>query len=243
MRDKQKRAMLLVGAMGLVAMVMLCISAGGGNLEPSSPPGPTMHTLEEVYNLVGSVCTGSGELTGPIAAAKKKKKAYMQAVGIPGESTDANHEGWIEVLGVNYSGEHPTPKTQSSVGGRIGRRVEFSDFTVVKEMDKASPKLHLYCCSGEHIPEVVIEFTMVEPVTSNTVVYHKVTLKEVAVLRFAPLMSHRMNGEYVHIEEVSLGYDEIHWEYTPYNAQGGAEEPVVEAWGRKEHSVPSETPD
>ncbi len=232
MKNKQKRTLLSVGLMVLAALVLFSLTAGGGGLEPTSPPGPTMHTLEQLYNLTSSLSVGSGQLTGPVAAAKVRSLAYMDVnvPGIEGESTDADHGGWIEVLAVHHSAQQPAATSHSGVGGRSGRRAEFSDFTIVKEIDKASPKLYVFCAKGEHIPDVVIEFTMVEPVTSNKVVYKKVMLKDVVVSAFTPVMSYRSNGEFTHLEEISFRYGQIEWEYTPYDALGNPGTTVTAGW-------------
>jgi type VI secretion system secreted protein Hcp len=232
MENKQKRTLLSVGLIGLAALVLFSITAGGGNLEPASPPAPTMHTLEQLYNLTSSLSVGSGQLTGPMAAAKARSLAYMDVnvPGIEGESTDPNHSGWIEVLGVYHSAKQPAATSHSSVGGRSGRRAEFHDMTLVKEIDKATPKLALFCAKGEHIPDLVIEFTMVEPVTSNKVVYKKVMLRDVIVSAFTPVMSYRSNSEFTHLEEISLRYGQIEWEYTPYDALGNPGTKVTAGW-------------
>jgi len=239
MKDKQKRTLLSVGLIGLAALVLFSLTAGGGGLEPTSPPGPTMHTLEQLYNLTSSLSVGSGQLTGPVAAAKVRSLAYMDAnvPDIEGESTDAGHSGWIELLAVHQSAQQPAATSHSSVGGRIGRRAEFSDITLVKEIDKATPKLALYCAEGKHIPDLVIEFTMEEPVTSNKVVYKKIMLEDVAVSAFTPVMSYRSNSEFTHLEEVSFRYRQIRWEYTPYDNQGNPGTKVTAGWSLEENKA------
>jgi len=234
MKDKQKRTLLSVGLIGLSALVLFSLTAGGGSLEPTSEPGPTMHTLEQLYNLTSSLSVSSGQLTGPVAGAKARSIAYMD-VNVPdfeGESTDASHSGWIELLAVRQSAQQPAATSHSSVGGRIGRRAEFSDFTLVKEIDQASPKLALYCAKGEHIPDIIIEFTMVEPVTSNTVVYQRIKLEDVIVSSFTPVMSYRSNDEFTHLEEVSFRYGKIQWEYIPYDSMGNPGTPIKTGWDR-----------
>jgi type VI protein secretion system component Hcp len=45
-----------------------------------------------------------------------------------------------------------------------------------------------------------------------------------------PVMSHRTNGKYIHLEEISFEYGEIYWEYTPYNDSGPTGSPVTTGW-------------
>ena len=48
MRTKQKRTKAVVSVLVLAGLVVFALTAIGGNLEPSGPPGPTMKTLDEV---------------------------------------------------------------------------------------------------------------------------------------------------------------------------------------------------
>ncbi len=204
---------------GVTALaVLLCMNVVGGNLEPDGPVGSTMHTLEEIYDATNSLSLG--ELTGPVSAARTRSIAYMNVnnLQIEGESNDPNHQDWIELLAVHYSGRHPSNTTRSRVGGRTGRRVDFSDITVIKEIDKSTPKLHLHCAQGTSFNQMLIEFTA--ELSTGRFVYHTITLKDVVITSFRPIMSHRCNGEYIHLEEVSLQYSQIYWDYTPYDDQG-----------------------
>ena len=72
---------------------------------------------------------------------------YLKIGDIEGESTDQAHEGWIDVLSVSQSVTQPSSALASS-GRRTSQRVIMQDFSVVKTIDKATPKLYLACCSG-----------------------------------------------------------------------------------------------
>ena len=50
METKQKRTKVVVSVLALAALCVFSLFAVGGNLEPSAAPGPTMKTLDEVYN-------------------------------------------------------------------------------------------------------------------------------------------------------------------------------------------------
>jgi len=222
-------------SLGLAALVVFSVTAGGGGLEPSAPPGSTMHSLDELYSLISSLSGGSGQLAGPAAGAMERTNGYMDLNDgeIPGESEDPDHEDWVDLLAVFYTARQPAVTSQSSVGGRLGRRAEFSDLTVVKEMDAATPKLHLYCVKGEHIPKVEIEFTM--KLSGGRVVYHKITLAEVRVSGFSPLMTHTTGDKFIHIEAVTLRYGQIKWDYTTYDAQGSPTGTISTGWSLVEN--------
>ena len=85
METKQKRTKVVVSVLVLAGLVVLALTATGGNLEPSGPPGPTMKTLDEVepriavQSLPGDANslyviseTGSYYLTGNIAGEPNK---------------------------------------------------------------------------------------------------------------------------------------------------------------------------
>ncbi|MGD0573214.1 MAG: type VI secretion system tube protein Hcp [Sedimentisphaerales bacterium] len=100
-----KTVVLLLTAIGIGVIVF---RASGGSLEPNAPPSPTMHSLDEIYNLV------NGQNQQPQALASYEN--FLNINNIPGQTTDKNHKDWIEVLswswGMNRSGtQSGTPGT------------------------------------------------------------------------------------------------------------------------------------
>ena len=76
--------------------------------------------------------------------------------GIDGESKDANHENWIDVLSLDWGVYHKgKPSGQSR---RRGAPV-VEDLVLTIEYEKASPRLLQKCLTGEVIPELEIELT------------------------------------------------------------------------------------
>ncbi|HME68907.1 MAG TPA: type VI secretion system tube protein Hcp [Myxococcota bacterium] len=83
--------------------------------------------------------------------------AFLKIDGIESESTDGKHEKWIEVLSFSWGVSQATSGSASSGGARSAERADMSDFSIVKSIDKASPKLKLACFKGDHIKEVTLE--------------------------------------------------------------------------------------
>ncbi len=77
---------------------------------------------------------------------------YLKVDGVTGESMDANHKGWIDIVSFVWGGSQSG--SMSSGGGGGAGKVSFSDLQVITNMDKASSTLMSYCSSGKHVPEV-----------------------------------------------------------------------------------------
>lgn len=82
---------------------------------------------------------------------------FIKIDGIEGESTDDQHQGWIEALYFETEINQKISSTASSAGGASAERADFKDFIFTKYLDKASPKLALACAAGTHIDEIVVE--------------------------------------------------------------------------------------
>ena len=82
----------------------------------------------------------------------ERRKIFMWIDGVPGDATEEKHKDWIEV--VRYDLRIGGPVAPYAIGNE---GPVFSKFTLLKLMDKASPKLALYVCQGTRIPELVIE--------------------------------------------------------------------------------------
>jgi type VI secretion system secreted protein Hcp len=83
--------------------------------------------------------------------------AFLKIDKVQGESTDSNHQGWIEILSYHHGITQPASSTASSTGGASAERVNFGDFSITKLVDMASPKIFEAGCTGRHIPEVIVE--------------------------------------------------------------------------------------
>ncbi len=51
MKTSQREKNIVTAVLAVAGVVWLLSLAPAGDLEPPSAPGPTMHTLDEVYNL------------------------------------------------------------------------------------------------------------------------------------------------------------------------------------------------
>jgi type VI secretion system secreted protein Hcp len=150
---------------------------------------------------------------------------FMKVDGIPGESTDDKHKDWIEVLSYSGGVSQPASGSASTAGGRSAERANFQDFSVVKDLDKASAKLFLACAKGDHIKKIEIELCRA---AGDKQKYMKYDLSDVIVSGVRPGGS-AQGGETLPLEEVSFNYGKIEWTYTETDHKTGKPKGDVKA--------------
>jgi len=139
--------------------------------------------------------------------------AFLKLTGIDGESQDSKHKNEIELLSYAFGAQQ---SGTAAIGGGLGSgKVSLNDLQVVKNTDKSSPKLFLYCCTGEHIPSGTLT---VRKAGTTQQEYLVVTLTDIIV-------SNVHNGgaassSDIPSETVSLNYTKIEMQYQQQNQDG-----------------------
>ena len=151
--------------------------------------------------------------------------AFLKIDGIPGESTDDKHKDWIEILSYSHGLSQPAAGARSTGGAASAERCNHQDFSIVKVLDKASPKLALYCCNGTHIKSVKLELCRA---TGDKQKYMEYLMSDVIVSSVRPGGS-AQGGETLPLEEVSFNYGKIEWSYTETDHQTGKPKGDVKA--------------
>lgn len=150
---------------------------------------------------------------------------FLKIEGIPGECTDDKHKDWIEVLSYNHGLAQPTSGSRSTAGARSAERCDHQDLSVVKVLDKASPKLSLFCCNGAHIGKITMSLCRA---TGDKQKYMEYVLSDVIVSSVRPGGS-AQGGEALPMEEVSFNYGKIEWIYTQTDHKTGKPKGDVKA--------------
>jgi len=137
---------------------------------------------------------------------------FLKLEGIEGESTDDKHKNEIDVLsfsfGVTQTGTH-----SGGGGGGAGKAV-FQDFHFVMKVNKASPKLFLFCANGEHIKSAVLT---ARKAGTEQQEYLKWKLTDLLVSSYQTGGS---SGDVVPTDQISLNFSKIEVEYKPQKADG-----------------------
>lgn len=133
---------------------------------------------------------------------------------IPGESRDKVHNDWIDLNSFSHEinfGPWPLRAAHHSI------RVE-------KFLDASSPLLEFHCNKRTVIPDAIIEFTRLE---EKEIRFYRIELTNVMIARVETASG---PGEDPVLETVDLNYEQIQWDYTPFNSDGTPSPDVISWW-------------
>ena len=91
-------------------------------------------------------------------------------------------------------------------------------FVIVKQVDKASPKLYEFCSSGKHLKDVTLEVCRAG---GDKVKYLEVKMEEVLISGVSPGGSAK-GTDNLPVEEVRFDYGKIKWTYTQQKRADGS---------------------
>ena len=135
----------------------------------------------------------------------------------PGSSEKEGREDSSDVFEIEHNLHQPVEPT---TGEASGVRVH-SPFRIVKLVDKATPGFHKALCTGQNLAEVVIDFYRIDPGSRSEEKYYTITLRNARIVDIRPFMPMSFvpaNESYRHMEQVSMVYEEIEWNWMPDSA-------------------------
>jgi type VI protein secretion system component Hcp len=141
-----------------------------------------------------------------VSASQAAYNMCLTAPGLTGTVTDRDHRSAVGVVGL---------KGPNKPG-------ESGPLVIQKNLDPASNVLFAACLAGTVYPSLVID--VMQPVGGEMKVVTKITLRK-AVVRGVEL-----KYESALIEEVTLGYDAISWQYDDIAPDGTKRGSTTENW-------------
>ena len=155
---------------------------------------------------------------------------FLQLDGIEGQSSDAKHEKWLELLGFSH-GSQQNINIQASAD--VQGRGQYIPFTFTHAVDKATPKLQLSCMKGEVIKTAKFEYCRVlggeqTPVYELTMSSIRVARAEVKTIKPDPNDAASQQP----IEEVELVASEITVKVTPIKPDGTKDGAIETKWNQ-----------
>ena len=151
---------------------------------------------------------------------------FLKIKGIEGESKDSKHSNEIDVLSFSW-GETQTGTHAGGGGGGAGK-VSMQDFHFVMKTNKASPKLLLACANGEHIPEAIM---VCRKAGKDQQDFMKLKFYDLLVSSYQTGGS--STGDEIPMDQISLNYAKIEYEYREQNADGTMQGPIKAGYDLK----------
>jgi type VI secretion system secreted protein Hcp len=145
---------------------------------------------------------------------------HIKFDGVDGEATHKDHKGEIEVLSWSWN----VTNNNQGIGTGSGKgKANPGDFVFTHTFDKASPILAKQAAAGKHFKTVVLTARKAGEGQKD---FLKVSLKEAFITSVSPSGGH--GGEI--IENVSMSYKDIEFEYKPQDDKGGLGGAVKFGW-------------
>ena len=135
--------------------------------------------------------------------------------GIDGESKDAQHSKWVDVLSLDW-GAHQ-PETSSTGQGRRRGAVIVEDMVVTIEYEKAAPKLLDCCLRGVVVPKLEVELTAT--VAGARATYLRYEMKNVSVTSYHVSASGTDEAGRPMVS-IANAFEEIKVTYTEFSSSG-----------------------
>jgi type VI secretion system Hcp family effector len=156
---------------------------------------------------------------------------FLQIEGIKGESTDAAHKDWIEILSFNSGVSQMASGSASTSGGGTVARADFQDFSIVKTLDSSSPLLALACSEGRHIKKVKFEMCRSG---GDKVKYMEYTLSNCIISS----VSTGGGGGGEATESITFNFGKIEWNYIKQKrADGSGGGNIPAGWDLESNTV------
>jgi type VI secretion system secreted protein Hcp len=143
-----------------------------------------------------------------------------------GESQDSKHKGEIDIE--SWSWGETNAGTHSGGGGGGAGKVVMQDFHFVMRVNKASPKLMLACADGEHIKKATLTCRKAGKEQQE---FFIIKMSDLLVSSYQTGGSG--HGDVVPMEQISLNYSKIEFEYKEQKTDGSVGPSVKTGWDLK----------
>jgi len=133
-----------------------------------------------------------------------------------GDSSGDMPQGNIMIFGFDHIVE--IPRSQNT-GLPTGRRIH-NDITIVKEVDKSTPRLYKALCEGENLTKIELSWNRPIKDLSEKEQYYLISLRNAIITRIQPVISQDFAysiKDYKIMEKISFAYEKIIWTWKPDN--------------------------
>lgn len=156
---------------------------------------------------------------------------YMQIPGIDGDVSEKNHKNWIHLDSVEFGVSRHFSTETGRVSNRESSKPDFSEVSITKSMDQASPKLMQAACKSDAKQQIKINLCRTD--SDDLSAYAEITLSHVLISQYK--LRHTNEGK--PYETIKLNFDKIQIKYTPSDSSNQAQGPQVAAYDLSDGSI------
>lgn len=147
----------------------------------------------------------------------------LQVPGIQGETSDKNHQGYIDLIEAKFSTSRKITSATSTRGDRESSNTSISNLYFMKFMDKSSPHLFIQSCCGTG--QTLILVGTKTGAGNGTDVFIEYTLENAL---FSKMKVEASNQSYYRpVEEYEVSFTKLSKKYIPYDEDGKAEAAII----------------
>lgn len=143
--------------------------------------------------------------------------AFLKLGNIPGEATDQDHKDWILIESLSSPIFRSIPEGAKDQQRARGDTT-LGDISIVRQLDKSSPKLSEACANGTFYPAVEVDFCTTIGNKQETYLNYKLTNVIVTSYSFAGTAA----SDPAPTEEIGLNFTQVEWTYTVLNPDDGS---------------------
>jgi type VI secretion system secreted protein Hcp len=156
---------------------------------------------------------------------------FLDLDGVKGESIDKKYKDKIDILGWQWGLANTGTFHQGSGGG--AGKATFTDISISKYVDAASPNIMLFCANGKHFSKGKI--VVRKAGGDSALEYLTVEMDSVLVTSYNVGGG---GGQERLVENVSLNFAKVKVEYATQTKDGGKGTPQAFAWDISTNSKP-----
>jgi type VI secretion system secreted protein Hcp len=149
--------------------------------------------------------------------------AFLYIEGVPGEVSDANFSGWLDIRGWGWGTQRNITSNTSTQGDRESANATIKDLTIRRFMDKATPKLFIEACCGRGK-----EIKLVQTKTgtgSGADVFIEYTFRNALISNYEVKANTKSPAR--PSENITISFVDLDVKYTQYDEDGNPEAPVA----------------
>jgi type VI secretion system Hcp family effector len=153
---------------------------------------------------------------------------FLQLDGIEGQAADKAHDKWLELISFAHGASQ---NVSIQRGGDVAGRGQFDPVSFTHAVDKATPKIQLYCMNGNKIDKAVLQYcrviggsqTPVYELTLENVRVAKAEVKTIDTGSLDPLSQQP-------VETVELVAGKVTWKVIPIKTDGSKDGAIEAAF-------------